>query len=358
MKAIILVGGEGTRLRPLTLTTPKPLLPLVNRPFIERQIEWLASYGIDEVVLSLGYRADRFVEHFPEASYHGVTLEYAVEPEPLGTAGGIRFAAGNNSERLIVCNGDILTDMDLGALIDFHEQHGANATIALTQVADPSAFGVVPTREDGKVIAFVEKPPAGQAPTDWINAGTYVLEPSVLDMVPEGVNVSIEREVFPKLLEQPAGRLFAVRSDAYWLDMGTPEQYLQAHYDVLADRVASISFDADASKPNSTRTEIHADAILEEAVVLGEGTTVAAGARIRNSVLGLDCDVAAGAIVEDAVLLDGAVVGPGAHIAEAILGSGCMVAEGAHVAGRSIVADGAVVGPHISVVGVRVEATA
>ena len=269
MKAILLVGGEGTRLRPLTYTTPKPLLPLANRPFVERQIEWLASHGVTDVVLSLGYRADRFIEHFPNSGHAGVRLSYAVEPEALGTAGGIRFAAGDANERVIVCNGDILTDMDLGELLEFHEFHRADATIALTQVDDPSAFGVVPTREDGQVIAFVEKPPAGQAPTDWINAGTYILEPRVLEMIPERLHVSIEREIFPRLLEQSDGRLFASHSTAYWLDMGTPEQYLQAHHDLLTGHARGLVSEAgervwaDGASIHE-RAKVHATSMIDE----------------------------------------------------------------------------------------------
>ncbi len=160
MRAVVLVGGEGTRLRPLTYTTPKSLLPIANLPFLERQLAWLESHGIDDVVLSLGYLPDAFVRHFPDGRHGTIRLSYAVEEKPLGTAGGIRYAAGAIDERFVVCNGDILTDLDLGAMIRFHEASGADATIALTQVDDPSAFGVVPTRDDGEVVGFIEKPPA------------------------------------------------------------------------------------------------------------------------------------------------------------------------------------------------------
>ena len=240
MKAIVLVGGEGTRLRPLTFTTPKPLLPIANQPFLERQLVWLENHGIDEVVLSMGYLPDSFHEHFRDDRGHdtfrGMRLRYAVESEPLGTAGAIRFAADGIEERFVVCNGDVLTGLDLSAMVEFHDERGAEVTIALTRVEDPSAFGVVPTTADGAVIAFVEKPAPGSAPSDWINAGTYVLEPSFLDRIPPRLNVSVERETFPRLLEQP-GRLFGYRSDAYWLDIGTPEKYLQAHTDALAGLV-------------------------------------------------------------------------------------------------------------------------
>ena len=237
MKAVVLVGGEGTRLRPLTLTTPKPLLPIANQAFLERQLEWLAGYGVDEVVLSMGYLPDAFHsqfahDHAGEDVFGDIKVRYAVEDEPLGTAGAIRFAAEGMSERFIVCNGDVLTDLDLSEMVRFHDERDAQATISLTQVEDPSAFGVVPTRADGQVIAFVEKPAPGKAPSNWINAGTYVLEPAFLDRIPPRLNVSIERETFPRMLAEPRG-LYGYAADGYWLDIGTPEKYLQAHADVL-----------------------------------------------------------------------------------------------------------------------------
>ena len=216
MKAVVLVGGEGTRLRPLTFTTPKPLLPIANQPLLERQLAWLAEHGVDEVVLSMGYLPDAFHAHFAPRRrgprrVRRLALRYAVEDEPLGTAGAIRFAADGIDERFVVCNGDVLTDLDLGAMVRFHDERGAEATISLTQVEDPSAFGVVPTAADGEVIAFVEKPPPGKAPSNWINAGTYVLEPSFLDRIPPRLNVSVERETFPRMLAEPGG-LFGYRS--------------------------------------------------------------------------------------------------------------------------------------------------
>ena len=241
----MLVGGEGTRLRPLTLTTPKPLLPVANQVFLDRQLSWLAAHGVDEVALSLGYLPDAFQARFPDGRFvddsgRVVHLVYAVEPVPLGTAGAVRFAAGHLDvdERIVVCNGDVLTGLDLGALVAFHDDRDAEATIHLAQVGDPSAFGVVPTFGDGEVKAFVEKPPPGCAPTDWINAGTYVLEPSIFERIPAGLCVSIERETFPRLLEQ-RGRLFAMASDAYWIDIGTVDQYLLVHADLLAGRLGS-----------------------------------------------------------------------------------------------------------------------
>ena len=325
MKAVVLAGGEGTRLRPLTYTTPKPLLPIANRPFLEHQLAWLAGHGVDDVVLSIGYRPDAFAGHFTGDAFGGVRLRYAVEPEPLGTAGAIRFAAGDLSERLLVCNGDVLTDLDVSALVRFHTERGAEATISLTQVEDPSAFGVVPTAGDGRVIAFVEKPPAGEAPTDWINAGTYVLEPSVLDGIPAGRAVSIERETFPALLERGGG-LYAMRSDGYWLDIGTPGKYLQANLDLL---------EAGAS-------------------LIGPGAEVAPGAKVSESVLGAGVRIAGDARVSRSVLLAGACVEAGAEVTDSILGAGASVGRGAVVGGISIVGPAAAVPPGAQLLGARI----
>src|SRR3954471_16817450 len=240
MKAVVLVGGEGTRLRPVTLTTPKPLLPIANQAFIERQLEWLAGHGVDDVVLSLGFLSDAFERHFPEGRYGGVRLHYKVEDEPLGTAGAIRYAADGIDERFIVCNGDVLTSLAVAAMVAFHDEHEAEATISLSEVEDPSAFGVVPTRPDGRVIAFVEKPRRENAPSHWINAGTYVLEPRFLDRIPPRLKVSVERETYPRMLEQQ-GALYAYKSDAYWLDIGTPEKYVQANTDVIEGRLTGTT---------------------------------------------------------------------------------------------------------------------
>ena len=328
MKAIVLVGGEGTRLRPLTLTTPKPLLPIANQPHLERQLMWLASHGVDEVVLSMGYLPDAFHRHFMHDEsgtdrFGAMRLHYAVEDEPLGTAGAIRFAAEGIGDRFIVCNGDVLTDLDLREMVAFHDARGAEATISLTQVEDPSAFGVVPTEADGSVIAFVEKPPKGKAPSNWINAGTYVLEPAFLARIPPRLNVSVERETFPRLLEQP-GRLFGFRSDAYWLDIGTPEKYLQAHRDVLAGRDGGPPPNA---REIDTRVWAESEATVEDAVrleppvLLGPGARIESGAAVRRSAIGAGAVVEHGAELDGAVLHAGARVGSGSVVRDSVIGS-------------------------------------
>jgi len=324
VKAIVLVGGEGTRLRPLTFTTPKQLLPVAGVPMIERVIANLAGHGVDEVVLSMGYRPDAFVDAYPDERCAGVPVRYAIEPELMDTAGAVRFAAtwAGIDERVVVVNGDVLTALDLGALVDLHAARGALATISLTPVDDPSRFGVVPTDDQGKVLAFIEKPPPGEAPTNLINAGTYVLEPEVLSMIPGGRRVSIERETFPLLVEQ--GRLYALASDAYWIDTGTPETYLQANLDLVG--------------PGG----------------LVEGATVDAGAVVERSVVGPGGRVGAGAVVRDSVLLPGAVVGPGATVCRSVVGAGARIGARASVQELTVLGDGAVVADGAVLAGARV----
>jgi NDP-sugar pyrophosphorylase family protein len=289
---------------------------------------------------------DAFESQFPDGRYGDLVIRYAVEHHPLGTAGAIRFAAeslGDLHERIIVCNGDVLTTLDLGALVRFHDARSAEATIHLTKVGDPSAFGVVPTRSDGEVIAFVEKPPPGRAPTDWINAGTYVLEPSVLRRIPERLAVSIERETFPRMLEEPR-RLYAMADDVYWIDIGTPEKYLQAHADVLAGVLPG--------PPAPGAREVHPGvwaqgepriddgAVVEGPVVLGDGATVAAGARVAGSVLGAGAAVAHGARVVRSVLHEGAVVGDDAESIDSVLGPGAELARGSIASTHTVVGAG------------------
>lgn len=325
MKAIVLVGGEGTRLRPLTLTTPKPLLPIANVAFLERQLAWLAGFGVDEAILSMGYLPDAFRAHFDGDQFNGMRLRYAVEEKPLGTAGGIRFAAEGINERVVVCNGDVLTALDLGAMLEFHEQRGAQASIYLCRVDDPSMFGVVPTRDDGEVIGFIEKPPRDQAPTNWINAGTYILEPSVFDRIPSRVNVSIERETFPRMVEM-RGALYAFAYDGYWLDIGTPEKYLQAHTDILAGALGGApTSSARELRPGiwvEGEANVHSDAQLHAPMLIGSGASIEAGASLTNSVIGAGASIGAGANLLRAVVHSGAQIGERAEVVDSVIGVG------------------------------------
>jgi mannose-1-phosphate guanylyltransferase len=328
VRAVVLVGGFGTRLRPLTLTTPKQMLPLGHRPMIEWVVGHLGAHGVDEVVLSLGYLPDAFIEAFPDETCNGVRLRYAVEPEPLDTAGAIRFAAseGGIDDTFIVVNGDVLTDLDVGELVRFHRASGAEGTIHLTPVEDPSMFGVVPTDDEGRVIAFIEKPPRGEAPTNYINAGTYVLEPSVLDRIAGDRKVSIEREVFPVMASE--GRLFAMSTDDYWLDTGTPLQYLRANVDLLgarAHRVEAVAPDA----------EIDPSAVVERSLI-GPGCRVGARAEVHDSVLMAGVDVEEGARIVRSVLGRGVRVGAGATLEGVVVGDDEVIESGASLRDASV----------------------
>jgi mannose-1-phosphate guanylyltransferase len=345
VKAVVLVGGEGTRLRPLTYTTPKQLLPIVEIPMIERVLGYLAAHGIEEAVLSLGYRPEAFSRQYPDQVAAGVKLRYAVEPEPLDTAGAIRFAAraAGIEETFIVLNGDILTDADLGALIAFHGRSKASGTIYLSPVEDPSRFGVVPTDPDGKVIAFVEKPPVGEAPTNLINAGIYVLEPEVLDLIADGRRVSVERETFPALAAD--GLLYARADEAYWLDTGTPEAYLRAQSDLLS----GIRGEPPAA---GARRESNGPWLLGTPTVngtadarsfIGDGAIIESGAVVAGSVVGAGCIVESGANVTGSVLLARSRVSAGARVEFSIIGPGARVGRQVNLSGMSIVGDDAVV---------------
>ena len=293
---------------------------------LARKLAHLAEHGITEAVLSLGYRPDAFMAAFPNGEAAGVRLHYAVEPAPLDTAGAIRFAAGEagflNGERepIIAVNGDVLTTLDLTAQVAFHRAVGARATIALTRVDDPSAFGVVPCHSDGRVIAFVEKPKREDAPTDWINGGTYVLDPSVIEAIPKDMRISIERVVFPELVRE--GSLFAVHADDPWIDAGIPSTYLQANLDAI---------DAVDESRSSTSGIVHPTA------------RIASTAIVERSIVGRGCVIGEGAVVRRSVLLDDVTVEQGSIIEDSMLGEGSRVETGATVRALSVVGDGSCV---------------
>jgi mannose-1-phosphate guanylyltransferase len=309
MKALILAGGEGTRLRPLTYTIPKSLLPICNRPFLEHQLRLMRDHGNTDAMLLTGYLAEAFEPFARRMASEGIRLEVVREEAPLGTAGAVRNVLRRLEETTIVFNGDVLTDLDLTALIASHRERGAAVTLTLTPVADAGPYGLVPLDGSGRVEAFLEKPPPDVARRGGlINAGTYVLEPRVLEEVPTGEMWSFERQVFPSLVEQ-GEPVYGFPSDAYWLDIGTPERYLQAHWDVLAGR--------SEAEPIGTRVE---------EMLLGEGAD--AGDAAGPAVLGPGAHADAGAVLERAVLLDGARVRSGATVRDAVIGPGAIVDGG------------------------------
>ena len=308
MRAVVLVGGFGTRLQPLTHATPKPMLPVGHRPMLARLVDRLGAGGVTEVVLALGFRPEPFVEAFPDGRIGDVRLVYAVEPEPLDTAGAIRFAADavGMDDTFVVANGDVMTDLSLHRLLDVHRDRGAAATIHLVGVDDPAGFGVVDLSDDLAVRAFVEKPAPGSEPSDLVNAGTYVFEPSVLDLIEPGRRVSIERDTFPRLVA--AGSIFGVPTDDYWIDAGRPDLYRAANLDLL-----------DRTRPGGA-----CHAVADSAVVDPDAT-------VDDSIVGDGARVGARAVVRRSVLLPGAEVGPDARVTASLVagtvGAGAVVTD-------------------------------
>jgi mannose-1-phosphate guanylyltransferase len=319
MQAIVLVGGEGTRLRPLTEYVPKPALTLVDRPFLAYMVEWLAGHGVSEVVLACGFLPDVLRESLGGEEHAGTRLTYMVEPERRGTAGAIRFAAEALGERFedrfLALNGDVLTDLDLSTLVEAHEERRARATIALYPVEDSAAFGLVRTAADGAVEEFAEK--TGEPVPGEVNAGAYVLERSVLDLIPPGREVSIEREVFPHLVGDGLG---ALRLEGYWMDIGTPERYLQASWDILEGRVETRVGPTAPGLFVAAGAEVSREATIGPRAVLSAGCAVAAGAELRESVLLEGCRVGEGAKVRGSILAPGVTVEAGATLADAVIG--------------------------------------
>ncbi|MGH2457919.1 MAG: sugar phosphate nucleotidyltransferase, partial [Chloroflexota bacterium] len=275
MKAVILVGGEGTRLRPLTLSAPKPMLPVVNRPFLEHVLDYLKGQGIQDVVLSMGYRSDVIEQHFGDGGSLGVNLSYVVEASPLGTAGGVKNVESFLDDTFLVLNGDIMTDLDLGAMIAFHREHGAKATISLAPVEDPTAYGLVETDARGLVRRFLEKPRPEDVTTNLINAGTYVLEPEVLELIPPATYHMFERGVFPDLLSRN-DPIYGYPSSCYWIDIGTPAKYLSVNRDILRGQVQRVWDGLTAF--NGIRigdgAKVDPSSIIVGPVILGRGVQV------------------------------------------------------------------------------------
>ncbi|HTT60009.1 MAG TPA: NDP-sugar synthase [Acidimicrobiales bacterium] len=306
LSAIILVGGVGSRMRPLTFERPKQMLPLVGQPMIEHVVGWLAQHGVTKAVLSLGYLPDHFVEAYPSGVIAGVTVTYAVEPEPLDTAGAIRFAAtfAGIDDTFLVVNGDVITDLNISRLLAFHRERRAEVTIALHAVDDPSRFGVVPITPDGRVISFIEKPDRLTAPSNFVNAGTYVMEPRALRRIPPTGPASVERDTFVRLAG--AGTLYAMTDDAYWFDAGTPESFLSANSFLLQRQSVE-------GRVGSHDSWVHPHA------------RVSSSSSISSSVIDESCSVDADAVIDNAVLLPGAEVEAGAQVRSSIIGPRAVV---------------------------------
>ena len=343
MQAVILVGGEGTRLRPLTSTVPKPVVPLVDRPFIAFMLDWLVTHGIDDVIMSCGFLATSVRNVLGDGSAYGVRLRFVEEPDPRGTAGALKYASSMLDERFLMLNGDVLTDIDLTAQIAQHERTGAKGTLALVPVADPSAYGLVHLNEDHSVREFLEKPSADALiETNLISAGAYVLEREILDLVPPDRNVSIEREVWPQLV---GDGLYGFPSESYWLDIGTPERYLQGTFDIIEGNVKT----AVGERLGSDWLALDDGAEIAGRVIppalLERGVRVAEGAQVGSLVvLGQGVTIGHGASVERTVILNGSEIGENCTLRDCIVGAGCRIGSGTTITGGAVLGEGVTVG--------------
>ncbi|HKE78619.1 MAG TPA: NDP-sugar synthase [Solirubrobacteraceae bacterium] len=350
---MILVGGEGTRLRPLTSTVPKPVVPLVDRPFIAYMLEWLRGHGVEDVVMSCGFLATAVRNVLGDGSQYGLRLRFIEEPEPRGTAGALKYAEDLLDERFLMLNGDVLTDIDLGAQIAQHEATGAVGTLALVPVEDPTAYGLVRLHDDKSVKEFVEKPSADQIDTRLISAGAYVLERSVLDLIEPDRNVSIEREIWPQLV---GDGLYGFAADAYWLDIGTPERYLQGTFDILEGNVKTGVAARLGAGYLAVGERVEAEGRIVPPALVDRGCTIAPGAHVGSLVvLGEGVRVGEGATIERAVVLNGAEIGAHCVLRDCIVAAGVRVGEGSTVSGGAVLGEGVTVGArNVLTRGVRV----
>jgi mannose-1-phosphate guanylyltransferase len=341
VQAVILVGGEGTRLRPLTSTVPKPVVRLVDRPLIVFMLEWLRRHGVDEVVLCCGFLPTKIEDVLGDGSALGLRLHYIAEPEPLGTGGALKFAESHLDDRFLMLNGDVLTDLDLTAQIAQHEATGAQGTLALVGVDDPTAYGLVRLAGDNSVREFVEKPSADEVDTNLISAGAYVLERSVVDRIAPGRNVSIEREVWPALV---GDGLYGFPCEAYWSDIGTPERYLQATFDIIEGRIdTAVGAQVGSDYLEVADSVANAGRILPPSVIEA-GCRIEAGAQVGGlAVLGRDVRVGAGTLIERSVVLDGGEIGAGCVLRD------CIVAPGARIGANTQITGGAVLGERVTI---------
>jgi mannose-1-phosphate guanylyltransferase len=358
VQAVVLVGGEGTRLRPLTLETPKPMVPILNVPFLERTLLRLKDAGIDDVILPAGYLPEAITSAFGDGSRLGMKVTYVIEETPLGTAGALKNIEQHISGRFFVLNGDVLTSLDLRAMLGYHKAKGGIGTLHLIRVEDPSSFGCVVHDSQGRISTFVEKPPRETAPTNEVNAGTYLFEREILDQIPAGRAVSIERETFPALIASGLP-LYAYTTDDYWVDLGRPEAYLNAHRDIFDNRMpmgigGGISGPGASAVPASALREpvyigagatIASDAVVGPYTVVGERSIIGSGASVVGSLLWDEVRVENGASIDEAIIASRARIGAGARVeAGSVIGHDAAVEPGAHIAANARIARGDLAG--------------
>jgi mannose-1-phosphate guanylyltransferase len=340
VKAIILVGGLGTRLRPLTLNTPKALVPVLNVPFLEHILRYLKSFGIDRVILTLSHLAPAIKEYFGNGECIGMDIEYAIEPFPLGTAGAVRNAAEHFTDTFLVLNGDIYTEMNLDAMLDFHKRNGAQATIALTPVDNPSAYGLVETDGRQCVTRFVEKPRSDEITTNMINAGIYILEPDVLNKIPFRQVFSFEKELFPALLLE-GSRVLAFKDSGYWIDIGTPHKYQKLNNDLLCGQGKQYGFLRGDEIRISPGCRIHPTARLMGPVLIGGNCKIDADVTITGpSVIGRNCRIEDGATIKSSIIWQDVTLSHFSCVQTSIVAHECHLDSGSHV-------EGSILGDHV-----------
>lgn len=336
MQALILAGGKGTRLRPLTVFTPKPIVPVMNRPFLLYQIDGLKKAGITDIILSLNYQPGKIEQLLGDGSDFGVNLSYVTESTPLGTGGAYKFAAGSIDRTTVVLNGDILTDVDISSIVKCHVEKKAEATITLKQVDDPSAYGLVELDAASRVKRFLEKPKAEEIASlavDTINAGIYVLEPTILEIIPAAENRSFEYHVFPDLLEKARSFCGYVMKDDYWRDLGTPQSYLAAHMDFLDGKIKGFDIDRTLASDIATTANVDSRSLLDE------NCTVKPGATIINSVIGPGVHIEEKTHIENSVLWGHSRVSTSAEVRSAILARGCHIGRNVTVRPGTVLGD-------------------
>ena len=344
--AIILVGGEGTRLRPLTLELPKPVVPVLDRPFLKFQLDLLRKASITDIVLCVAFRPERIRAVLGDGQADSVQLTYVLEETPLGTGGAVKNAEGALGERVVVMNGDVLADMDLGAILKMHEETRAAATIVLHPVDNPSAYGLVETDATGRVTRFVEKPKPEEITTNKINAGLYVLETRTLSLMPKGVPYSIERGYFPALIAS-GERVQAFTHEGYWIDIGTHQKYLQVHLDLLFGR---FPHEIQGSRLGSGYAHgtavIDPTAVLEGHFYVGPGCEVGAGSRIEDGTALISNVRLQGATIRQSVVWGDTEIGAGSLVEGALLSNGVRIGRHCHVGRGSALGDGTVISDH------------
>jgi mannose-1-phosphate guanylyltransferase len=342
MQALILAGGEGTRLRPLTSTVPKPVVPLVDRPFIAFMIDWLREHGVDDIVMSCGHLASGVRNVLGDGEAFGIRLRYVEEPRPLGTGGALKFAEQLLDERFLMLNGDVLTDLDVSGQLEQHERTGATATLALTPVDDPTAYGLVRNNDDCAVTEFVEKPSPDQIDTRNISAGVYVLERAVLEMLEAGEPASIERVVFPRLV---GDGLYGCVSRGYWLDIGTPERYLQGTFDILEGSVGTQVAERMGAGYLCIEQGVESQGRIVPSALVESGCRIGEGARIGGrAVLEHGVSVGENTTIEGSVVMRGAEIGANCTLRGCIVAGGVRIGDNCLVDGMSVLGEGVTIG--------------